>query len=95
MPRQRYFYRKTDYQHRNVHDDPLKKILLSTNEAVKGKELVPKNPRLMIDEGFYDKGNQPRDAKTSMGGLELFRKWFSQRNHDTPLRNFWELALGS
>lgn len=73
----RYFSRKVYYQHRNVQDDFLKKCPLSTNEVGKGKDLVPKNPRLLIGDGFYDKGNFIRDVENTMGGLELFRKWFS------------------
>lgn len=55
MPKWRDFSKKLDYQQRNVLDDFLEKLPLSTNEAAKGKELVPKNPRLLVSEGFYDK----------------------------------------
>ena len=61
----------------NIHAEFLEQSNASTNDSAKGKELVPKAPRLKIDEGSYDKGNLLRDAQTSMGGLELFKKWFS------------------
>lgn len=83
-----------DYQHQNVHDNFLEQFPLSTNKKTKGKELAPKNPRIIISEGFYDKGNWVRDAETSIGGLELFRKWVLQRKHDTPLTNVWEFGIG-
>ena len=77
-----------------MYDDFLEQLPISTNQNAKGKELVPKILGLRIDEGFYDKGNWLRDANTSMSGLELFRKWFLQRNHDTPLNNVWEFDIG-
>lgn len=57
MPPQRDFSGKVDYQQRNVHDDFLEQLPFSTNETAKGKELVPKNPRLLVSEDFYDKAN--------------------------------------
>lgn len=35
-----------------------------------------------------------RDAETSTSGLELFRKWFSERKHDAPLSNVWQFDIG-
>lgn len=29
-----------------------------------------------------------------MGGLELFKKWFVERNLDTPHSNVWEFDIG-
>ena len=29
-----------------------------------------------------------------MGGLELFKKWLSERKLDTPLSNVWEFDIG-
>lgn len=57
IPLQRDFFGKVDYQHRNAHDDFLEQLPLTTNEVAKEKEIVPKNPRLLIGEGFYDKAN--------------------------------------
>lgn len=56
-------------------------------EITIGREFIPKNPRLIVVEDFYDKENNLRDAQISIEGLELFKKLFSQRNLDTPLSN--------
>ena len=29
-----------------------------------------------------------------MGGLEFFKKWFSKKKLDTPMRNVWEFDIG-
>ena len=70
-----------------MHDDFLEQFPLSINEITKGRELIPKNPREIVAECFYDKSNWVRDAQLFMGNLELFFKWFSKRNLDTPMRN--------
>ena len=44
---------------------------------VKGHEILPKNPMLKVDEGFYDKINFIKDVETFVGGMDLFRRWFS------------------
>ena len=49
---------------------------------------------MAIVEGFYDKANWVRDAQVSMGGLELFKKWFSEQKLDTPMSNVWEFDIG-
>lgn len=46
----------------------------SINELSRGKEFIPKNPRLLISEGFYDKANWLRDAEVYVRGLEIFHK---------------------
>ena len=70
-----------------IDDDFLEKFPLSMHEITKGRELIPINPREIIVEGFYDKANWVRDALVFVGGLELFKKWFSERNLDTPMSN--------
>lgn len=62
-------------------------MLLSMNELVKCRELILKIPRLLVGEGLYEKENWLRDAEVSMGGLDLFRKWFVERKLDTLVRN--------
>ena len=77
-----------------MHNNFLEQFPLSVHEITKGRELIPKNPRVAIVEGFYDKANWVRDARVSMGGLELFRKWFSEKKLDNPLSNVWEFDIG-
>ena len=62
MPPQKEFMGQTDYLKRSMHDDFMKQVPLSINEITKGRELIPKNPREAIAEGFYDKANWVRDA---------------------------------
>ena len=57
MPPWKDFSRQTNYLKRSVHDGFLEKIPLSVNEITKGRELIPKNPRVAIAEGFYDRAN--------------------------------------
>ena len=64
------------------------------HEITKGRELIPKDPRELVAEGFYDRENLVRDALVSMEGLELFKRWFSKRNLDTPMSNVWEFDIG-
>lgn len=87
MPPQKGFSGQIEYSKRGVHDDFLEQFPLSVHEITKGRELIPKNPRVAVVEGFYDKANSVRDAQVSMGGFELFRKWFSEPKLDT-LSNF-------
>ena len=61
---------------------------------VKGRELLPKNPKMMIGEGLYNRSNLLRDVDTTMGGMDLFKSWFSQRNKGTLLSNVWEFDVG-
>ena len=70
-----------------MHDDFLEQFPLSINEITKGRELIPKKPRVAIVEGFYDRANWVRDTQVSMGGLELFKKWFLERKLDIPMNN--------
>ena len=86
---------QTDYLKCSVHDDFLEQFPLSMHEITKGRELIPKYPREIIAEGFYDKANWVRDAQVSVGGLELFKKWFSERNLDNPMSNVWEFDIGN
>ena len=44
---------------------------------VKGWDMIPKNPRMMVGEGFYDRKNLLRDVETIVGGTDLFKRWFS------------------
>lgn len=67
---------------------------LSINEITKGRELIPKKSKLVVGDGFYDRANWVRDAQVSVGGLELFRKWFLECNLDAPLSNVWEFDIG-
>lgn len=46
-----------DYLKRDVHDDFLEQIPQSINELSRGKEFIPKNPRLLVSKGFYEKEN--------------------------------------
>lgn len=61
MAPRRDFTRKVNYQDRNICDDFLEQLTMSTNVGAKAKELVPKKPRLRIGDGLYDKGNWLRD----------------------------------
>ena len=49
----------------------------STNDVVKGHAMLPKNPRLKVEEGFYDRSNLIRDIETFVGGMDLFQRLFS------------------
>ena len=93
MPPWKEFTGKRDYLKHSVHDDFLEQFPLSVHEITKGRELIPKHPRVVVAEGFYDKSNWVRDAQVSMGGLELFKKWFSERKLDTPMSNVWEFDI--
>lgn len=55
MPPHKDFSRKIDYLKRIVHDDFLEQISLSMNELARGRELIPKSPRILVGEGFYEK----------------------------------------
>ena len=77
MPPQRDFSGKVDYMQRNLHDDLLEQLKNSTNNVVKGRELLPKNPRMMMGEGLYHRVNLLKDVDTSVGGMDLFKRWFS------------------
>ena len=87
MPPRRDFSGKADYMQRNLHDDLLEQLRNSTNDVVKGRELLPKNPKMMLGEGLYNRANLLRDVDTSVGGMDLFKRWFSQRNQGTPMSN--------
>ena len=77
MPPQRDFSGKVDYMQRNLHDDLLEQLRNSTNDVVKGHELIPQNPRMTVGEGFYDQRNFLRDIETTHRGMDLFKSWFS------------------
>ena len=66
----------------------------SIHEIIIGREFIPKNPRLVVSEDFYDKANWLSNSKVFVGGLELFKKWFVEFNLDTPLSNVWEFDIG-
>lgn len=53
----REFFGMKDYLKRLVHDEFLEKMPPSFNELTKGREFIPKNPRLVVSEGFYNKAN--------------------------------------
>ena len=57
MPPQKYFYGQIEYSKRGLHDDFLEQFPLAVHEITKGRELIPKNPRVVVAEGFYDKAN--------------------------------------
>lgn len=61
MAPRRDFIGKVNYQDRNICDDFLEQLTMSTNVRAKAKELVPKNPHLRIGDSLYDKGNWLRD----------------------------------
>ena len=65
----------------------LYKLINSISDVVKGLELIPKNPRMMVGEVFYDRSILLRDVETTMSGMDLFKRWFSQRNKGIPLSN--------
>ena len=94
MPPRKQFTGQADYMKRSIHDDFLEQFPLSMHAITKGRELIPKDSRELIAEGFYDKENWVRDARMSVGGLELFRKWFSERNIDILMSNVWEFDIG-
>ena len=77
MPPQRDFSRNANYMQRNLHDDLLEQLRNSTNDVVKGHELIPKNPKITVKEGFYDKSNLLRDVETFVSSMDLFQRWFS------------------
>ena len=62
---------------RNLHDDLLEQLRNSTNDVVKGRELLPKNPKMMLGEGLYNRANLLRDVDTNVGGMDLFKRLFS------------------
>ena len=49
---------------------------------------------MMLGEGLYHRENLLRDVDTSVGGMDLFRRWFSQRNQGTPMSNIWDFDVG-
>ena len=55
MPPQKEFTGQADYMKRSVHDDFLEQFPLSMHEITKGRELIPKDPRELVAEGFYEK----------------------------------------
>lgn len=94
MAPKREFSGKVDYLERSVCEDFLEQLTLSTNQASKAKELVPRAPRLRIGEGLYDKGNWLRDPQVGLSGLGLFKIVFGMRNSPAPQNNIWELDVG-
>ena len=74
MPPRRDFSRKTDCMQRNLDDDLLEQLRNSTNDMVKGNDLIPKNPKMMVGEGFYDMSNFLRNLETIVGGMDLFKR---------------------
>ena len=58
---------------RNLHDDLLEQLRNSTNDVAKGHELIPKNPKLMVRQGLYDRSKLLRDVETLVGGMDLFK----------------------
>ena len=77
MPPRRDFSGKVDYMQRNLHDDLLEQLRNSTNDVVKSRELLPKNSKMMLGEGLYNRVNLLTDVDTSVGGMDLFKRWFS------------------
>ena len=57
---------------RNLHNDLLEQLRDSTNDVVKRCEILPKNPSLKVEEGFYDRSNFLRDVETSVSGMDVF-----------------------
>ena len=49
---------------------------------------------MMLGEGLYHRGNLLKDVDTSVGGMDLFKRWFSQRNQGTPMSNIWDFDVG-
>ena len=94
MPPRKEFTGQVDYLKRSVHDDFLEQFPTSVHEITRGRELIPKDSRELVAEGFYDKANWVRDAQISVGGLDLFKRWFSERNNDSPMNNVWEFDIG-
>ena len=43
---------------------------------------------------FYDRSDFLKDIETSISGMVLFRRWFSQRKQGTPHSNVWEFDVG-
>ena len=80
MPPKKGFSGQVNYLDRNVHDDLLELLPRSTVETVQVKKLTSLNPRLRIVDRLYDKGNSVQDAQTSCTDLNLFKKWFVERN---------------
>ncbi len=51
MPPRKNFFGHTEYSKRGVHDDFLEQFPLLVHEITKGRELIPKNPRVAITKG--------------------------------------------
>ena len=66
MPPRKESFGHTNYLKRSIHDDFLKQFLPSINEITIGRQFIPKNPRLVVVEGFYDKANWLIDAQVSV-----------------------------
>ena len=62
MPPRKEFTAQKDYLKHSVHNDFLEQFPLLVHEITKGRELIPKHPRVVVAEGFYDKANWVRDA---------------------------------
>ena len=49
---------------------------------------------MMLGEGLYHRGNLLKDVDTSVGGMDLFKRWFSKRNQGNPMSNIWDFDVG-
>lgn len=94
MAPRRDFTGKVNYQEREICDDFLEQLSMSTNVADKVKELVPKAPCLKIGEGLYYKGNCLRDPQIGLSGLGLFKVGFGMRHSLALMNSIWELDVG-
>ena len=94
MPPKKGFSGQVSYLDRNVHDDLLELLPRSTVETVQVKKLTSLHHRLRIADKLYDKGNWVQDAQTLQTGLNLFKKWFAERNLYAPHANIWNFNLG-
>lgn len=103
MPPRKDLSGETDSSKRGLHEDLLQLLPSSTIDLVKVKQLMPKEPRVKIEDGLYDMGNYIRDAKIGtlnasgifdLTGMTLFMLGFSQRNAPVPTSNIWQFDLG-
>lgn len=80
-----------DYLSRNLYDDFLDQLPLSTNDRKKGLVLMRGK---ILREGLVYNCSNIADARVPLIGLEMFRIWYGQRNFPHPFSNGWMYDMG-
>ena len=80
-----------DYMQRNLYDDFLDQFSKSTNDKNRGLVLMRGTA---LGEGLRYRTYNIADARVPMTGLELFRRWYGQRNAPHPFSNGWRYDMG-